>query len=207
MELLDSDVVLDKSNCSVLDIDELRVGDVPVCIKVDNIDALVIVDELWVAVTLELDIDNPTLPETPVVDVIVSIVALLSSLMLAADWLEYVDPVCVDTVFGVLWDSMVIIVEELDGILVAWLPEEIDETEMGNIEMVDASDAYVELCSVRMLDDDWDEDIELPVIPVIVLSDEVGLPTVKVLDDWLAPAEEEPVIEDEVILWLVSVWK
>jgi hypothetical protein len=85
MELLDSDVVLDKSNCSVLDIDELRVGDVPVCIKVDNIDALVIVDELWVAVTLELDIDNPTLPETPVVDVIVSIVALLSSLMLAAD--------------------------------------------------------------------------------------------------------------------------
>jgi len=69
--------MLDDPVSTVLAIEELRVGDVPLCIEIGEIDALVIVNELSVNVTLELLIEDSILLKTLDVAVRDSTVTLL----------------------------------------------------------------------------------------------------------------------------------
>jgi hypothetical protein len=69
--------MLDDPVSTILAIEELRVGDVLLCIEIGEIDALVIVNELSVNVTLELLIEDSILLKTLDVAVIDSTVILL----------------------------------------------------------------------------------------------------------------------------------
>jgi len=72
--------MLDDPVSTVLAIEELRVGDVSLCIEIGEIDALVIVNELSVNVTLELLIEDSILLKTLDVAVRDSTVTLLPPL-------------------------------------------------------------------------------------------------------------------------------
>jgi hypothetical protein len=82
--------------------EEPCVDDVSVCIKVDNSDALAPVEKLWISVALELAMEDPAVLEILDSDGIEAIVALLPVLIVAADWLDCVDPDCVDNIFVLL---------------------------------------------------------------------------------------------------------
>jgi len=99
-------------------------------------------------------------------------------------WLEDVD-----VIDEILWDSVFIIVEKLDGLLDGILLEKIGFNE---IETLDVCGKPVEA-----VDTNWDD------IGILIEGLVSGVPILIEFVDWL---KLKPVVRDEVTLCVVSVW-